>query len=269
MIRRLKRRNSVRFIVVLLALLLLTPMPTIVSSFSTTKRNQLSSRHLHLYLYSTKPDNSNTLDDDIEGLQRLVTAASLSYLPLPAKGNDEENNNQETKKTMIESPYYNEEQLLPLKQVIDPISKAGATIFKNQDDGRPSTIVVACRGSANWDNFITNLKFQLVPVENELILYEDHDTNNQQYTVHTGFQTASINLWKVLQPALNEILLLERSTSQGPIELVFTGHSLGSATALLCAVQYTLQQQTIIIVIIINNNAYSILNHNIWRTTIS
>ena len=185
------------------------------------------------------------LDDDIESLQQLVTASSLSYLPLQAEGNDEENknNNQETKKMMIESPYYNEEQLLPLRQVIDPISKAGATIFKNQDDGRPPTIVVACRGSANWDNFITNLKFQLVPVENELILNEDHDTNNQQYTVHTGFQTASINLWKVLQPALNEILLLERSTSQGPVELVFTGHSLGSATALLCAVQYTLQQQ--------------------------
>jgi hypothetical protein len=181
---------------------------------------------------------------DIESLKRLVIASSLSYLPLPAEGNDDDDeNNNKNKKTMIESPYYNEQQLRPLKQVIDPISKAGATIFEMQDEGLPRTIVVACRGSANWDNFITNLKFQLVPVEKELLMLDDTEKNNQKYKIHTGFQAASIGLWKVLQPELYNELLQQSKSQQGPIELIFTGHSLGSATALLCAVQYTTYQK--------------------------
>jgi hypothetical protein len=51
--------------------------------------------------------------------------------------------------------------------------------------------------------------------------------------VHEGFQDASVGLWRVLGPRL--LSLLSEQTSS---DVIFTGHSLGAATALLCSVHY-------------------------------
>ncbi|KAL7536073.1 hypothetical protein ACHAXR_009845 [Thalassiosira sp. AJA248-18] len=144
-------------------------------------------------------------------LQRLAQASSLSYISMDK---------------MASSPYYKTCKLEPITQVIDQESESGATIFR-ADENNNSKLVVACRGSANTKNFGTNLKFNLVPATRlSQITPEDA-------MVHEGFQAASLGLWKELSPKLMEHIDLT-STS----EVEFTGHSLGAATALLCATHY-------------------------------
>jgi len=152
-------------------------------------------------------------------LQRLAQASSLSYLSIDK---------------MASSPYYETCKLEPIAQVIDSESESGATIFRASDDesnnsagaAHQQKLVVACRGSANPKNFATNLKFQLVPATrlSQNILPENA-------LVHDGFQTASVGLWKELSQSLEKLVTPES-------EVVFTGHSLGAATALLCATHY-------------------------------
>jgi hypothetical protein len=149
-------------------------------------------------------------------LQRLAQASSLSYLSLDK---------------MTSSPYYEESQLQPILQVIDPISESGATIFSDSSNNR--RLVVACRGSANPKNFGTNLKFNLVPATRL-----SQTTIPENAMVHEGFQDASVGLWRRLGPHLLDVLKKDRSSGVYS-DLVFTGHSLGAATALLCAVHYS------------------------------
>lgn len=150
-------------------------------------------------------------------LHQLAIASSLSYLSL---------------EKMASSPYYDTSNLEPLIQVIDPESASGATIFRvldNNDSNNQSeqqNLIVACRGSANPKNFGTNLKFNLVPATR---LSQNNIPDNAM--VHEGFQAASVGLWKVLaQPLMDQ---LDTTTS-----VIFSGHSLGGATALLCSVHY-------------------------------
>ena len=147
-------------------------------------------------------------------LQRLAQASSLSYLSIDK---------------MVSSPYYEPCKLEPIQQVIDPESESGATIFRVLDDSDSNgkqKLVVAMRGSANPKNFGTNLKFNLVPANRLSQNFIPEDA-----LVHDGFQTASVGLWKVLsQPLATQL----RDTT----DIVFTGHSLGAATALLCATHY-------------------------------
>lgn len=149
-------------------------------------------------------------------IERLAQASSLSYLPLDK---------------MASSPYYDACNLEPITQVIDPESQSGATIFRSIDenDGREQQkLVVACRGSANLANFVTNLKFNLVPATRL-----SQDDIPEDALVHEGFQTASAGLWRELsQP------LMEQLDNTPASEIVYTGHSLGAATALLCATHY-------------------------------
>ena len=105
-------------------------------------------------------------------------------------------------------------------QVVDPVTESGATVFFSGQ-----TLVVACRGSANPKNFGTNLKFKLV---------EATRLSQTSIPKDAGFQEASVGLWRRLGPHLLELL-----EEQPPKEVVFTGHSLGAATALLCAVHYS------------------------------
>ncbi len=149
---------------------------------------------------------------DSATLQRYAHASSLSYLSL---------------EKMQTSEYLSLSRLEPLSQVVDPISESGATIFSDQSSNI-RRLVVACRGSANPRNFGTNLKFNLVPA-----------TRLSQPTpsgalVHEGFQDASLGLWKELaQPLLSRI-----KEEGGATEIIFTGHSLGAANALLTSVHF-------------------------------
>ena len=174
--------------------------------------------------------NSTTVaayKNNVEQLQRLATASSLSYLEMTTN--------------MKKSPYFDPRNLIPLSQVVDPATESGATIFLDKgDDHENPSLVIACRGSANLKNFATNLNLKLVP-SNEL------PGSPENGNVHNGFQQAASGLWKYLAPELDAALLktqaaakkteLGNEISQTPI--VFTGHSLGAATALLCAVLHT------------------------------
>lgn len=146
--------------------------------------------------------------------ERLAQAASLSYL---------------TQDKMSTSPYSGECDLEPLYQFVDPVSESGATVFVDQQN--PSTLVVACRGSANPKNFGTNLKFKLVPATR---LSQNRIPDDAM--VHEGFQDAAIGLWRQMGATL--IDLVEKEDKLSFSEIIFTGHSLGAATALLCAVHY-------------------------------
>ena len=151
-------------------------------------------------------------------LYRLAQASSLSYL---------------SKEKIASSPYYKSSQLEAISQMVDPQSESGATIFMDKNDTK--RLIVACRGSANPKNFGTNLKFKLVPATR---LSQDNIPENAM--VHEGFQDASVGLWRQLGPRLIEILQENSSIS----DLVFTGHSLGAATALLCSVHYNAATKT-------------------------
>eukprot|EP00547_Thalassionema_nitzschioides_P003512 CAMPEP_0194204570 /NCGR_PEP_ID=MMETSP0156-20130528/4053_1 /TAXON_ID=33649 /ORGANISM="Thalassionema nitzschioides, Strain L26-B" /LENGTH=260 /DNA_ID=CAMNT_0038930615 /DNA_START=126 /DNA_END=908 /DNA_ORIENTATION=+ len=140
---------------------------------------------------------------------------------------------------MEKSPYFAQSNFSPLSQVVDPATESGATIFldQNDDDESAPSLVVACRGSANLKNFATNLNFKLVP-SNKL------PGSPQNGNVHNGFQQAASGLWEYLAPELDAALrkMLESREKNKPgtkiahIPITFTGHSLGAATALLCAV---------------------------------
>lgn len=150
----------------------------------------------------------------VERLQRLAQASSLSYIPMDK---------------MDTSPYLAESGLLPLGEVVDPATESGATVFC---DAENQELIVACRGSANPRNFGTNLKFNLVPARRL-----SHSNVPRDATVHEGFQEASVGLWQRLGPPILETL--KRQPLDVEIrDVVFTGHSLGAATALLCAVHY-------------------------------
>ena len=153
-------------------------------------------------------------------LHRLAQASSLSYLSLDK---------------MTSSPYYETCQLKPIAQVVDPASESGATIFMDKNsagDNGQNKLVVACRGSASPKNFGTNLKFNLVPATRLSQSKIPPDA-----MVHQGFQDASYGLWRELGPPLMKMLIKDDASST-PSNVVFTGHSLGAATALLCSVHY-------------------------------
>jgi hypothetical protein len=143
----------------------------------------------------------------IADLHRLAQAASLAYLSIDK---------------IPSSPYYQTSQLQPLLQVVDPQSEAGATVFlpRSADD---NSVVVAFRGSANFKNFGTNLKFNLVPATT--LSRTDVPADG---LVHEGFQDASMGLWGVLRPKLLELFTDEDSIRSK--DVVFTGHSLGAGS---------------------------------------
>jgi hypothetical protein len=131
---------------------------------------------------------------------------------------------------MQTSPYLELSGLTPLGEVVDPATESGATVFA---DYANNELVIACRGSANPRNFGTNLKFNLVPATRLSQRSIPRDA-----TVHEGFQEASVGLWQRLGPPILETL--KRQPLEYEIkDVVFTGHSLGAATALLCAVHYS------------------------------
>jgi hypothetical protein len=169
-------------------------------------------RFLILLLWQTI-QTSTALSCTGTDLERLAQASSLSYLPMDK---------------IPSSPYYASSQLQPIHQVNDPTSESGATIFVDSSD--KTKLVVACRGSANPKNFGTNLKFNLVPATR---LSQDKIPDDAM--VHEGFQAASLGLWRQLGPTLMNIVSSEENQYD---ELIFTGHSLGAATALLCSVHY-------------------------------
>jgi hypothetical protein len=148
-------------------------------------------------------------------LQRFAKASSLSYFSL---------------EKMVSSPYYEESGLEPLVQVVDPQTESGATIFLDGSLPDSRRLVIAFRGSANPKNFGTNLKLNLVPATRLSQVVPD------KAMVHEGFQEASLCLWRRLGPQLMDVL--KEKDKRNISQVVFTGHSLGAATALLCGVHY-------------------------------
>lgn len=151
---------------------------------------------------------------DTTTLQRYAHASSLSYLSMEKMRNSE---------------YLSLSRLEPILQVIDPESESGATIFRdNGGKDNVKRLIVACRGSANPKNFGTNLKFNLVSATR---LSQPTPSGSM---VHEGFQDSSLGLWKELaQPLLSRI-----KKEEDVAEIVFTGHSLGAANALLTSVHF-------------------------------
>lgn len=131
----------------------------------------------------------------IERALLVARACSLAFLPPAA---------------MPSSPYAS--GLECLAQVEDPKSLAGATILSCAD-----ATIVACRGSASLPNFATNLQIGPVPLQTP-------DGPDPRARVHDGFQRASLELWRQIQPCL---------PASGP--LLITGHSLGGGTATMLA----------------------------------
>lgn len=173
-------------------------------------------------------ENMNILND-------LVVASSLSYLSSAVEVSGDGSISSSSK--MEASPYFSK-NLKPLTQVVDPKTESGATVFEytSNDDGDDDTVIlVACRGSATPINFSTNLRFKLVPLEDE---------PDSAFLVHEGFQDAIEGLWELLGPKLEALgSRLENNNNNSDRyspynRVVFTGHSLGAANALLCAIKY-------------------------------
>ena len=139
-------------------------------------------------------------------LQRLCYASSLAY----CGGSLQE---------VSEKEYASVSKLRPVSRLVEPVTKSGVTILESTDEG-DDLLVVAFRGSANLQNFVTNLRLSLVPLDGE-----------PSARVHEGFQEASRGLWKMLDEEL-EVL-----QSRGERRAVFTGHSLGGATAQVCLLE--------------------------------
>lgn len=97
-------------------------------------------------------------------------------------------------------------------QVEDPISQAGATIFNAEGQ-----LLIACRGSASVKNFQTNLNIGPVPLS--------IGSKPEGALVHTGFQQAAKELWR----------LIEAELPPSELPVLVTGHSLGGGTATLLA----------------------------------
>lgn len=120
-------------------------------------------------------------------------ACSLAFVPIDA---------------LDREPYYR--GLRAIAQVEEP-GQSGATAFVTDDQ----TIVIACRGSASFKNFRTNLDIGPVPLQ--------LPGASPAARVHKGFQRASGQLWEQLRSQI--------PPSDKPILL--TGHSLGGGTATL------------------------------------
>lgn len=163
---------------------------------------------------------------DIKILNDLVVASSLSYLSSDVQDGS-------TLSKMESSAYFSKAPLNALAQVVEPKTESGATIFEynNDDSTTDKTLVVACRGSATPINFSTNLRFKLVPLEPT----DGEQNSGQVFLVHEGFQDATAGLWDLLRPLLEQLRTNNDSNYDG---ILFTGHSLGSANAQLCATRY-------------------------------
>ena len=94
--------------------------------------------------------------------------------------------------------------------------QASATIFESVDSDE---LCVAFRGSTGAENFKSMFALNLVPL----------DGNDASAKVHSGYQTASLQLYEKLMPALER---------RGAARVVFTGHSYGGGTATLCALYH-------------------------------
>ena len=77
-------------------------------------------------------------------IQRLCYASSLSY----CGGSLQE---------ISARDYAGFSKLRPVRQLVEPITKSGVTIFESTEEG-DDLLVLAFRGSANIPNFMTNLR---------------------------------------------------------------------------------------------------------------
>lgn len=141
----------------------------------------------------SRPLDASASGDYIDRALLSVRACSLAFLPPAA---------------IPGSPYA--AGLQCIAQVEDPNTLSGATILRSSD----GEVIVACRGSANLKNFQTN--FEVGPVA-----LQTQSGPHPAAKVHSGFQKAARELWRLIEPELP------------PGRLMVTGHSLGGGTATL------------------------------------
>ena len=196
---------------------------------STTQSTQLIICWIQILASSCGAFISGRSSLDDLAIYQLAKASSLSYIDM---------------KRMSSSAYLKSSGLEPIAQVVDARSQSGATLFRMYDDGHPTTsdgkqkqrhrLIIACRGSATVRNFGTNLQFKLVPA-----MHLSQDNVPENSLVHEGFQMASAGLWKeICQPLKDYLDSTVYSTTIPMTEIIYTGHSLGAATALLCATHH-------------------------------
>lgn len=107
-------------------------------------------------------------------------------------------------------------------QVEDAATQTGATMFTTSD----GCLVIACRGSSSVQSFRTNLNIGPVPL---MTARGAHPTAR----VHAGFQAASKELWRQLEPLLPSGV----GGRDSSMRVMLTGHSLGGGTATMIALK--------------------------------